>query len=398
VATVSGNGSTWINSSALAVGGHHGYGTLNIVNGGAVADGVGSIASASYSTGTVSVNGRDSKWTNDSSLYVGVGDQSDGRMNIANGSFVGCNDGYIGYYPGSKGQVNVEGSDSKWSINSSLCVGQSGRGSLYVMGGGTVEATSVSIGGIGSLLAIDVGRNSSIAVDDGAIGLANNNAVRFVAGTGAEAGKSYTPISAHTWTTGPYGVYQAVGGTWDATAHTFTASAIKLGTSGNAVTIDLANEQRVLISDSATGWSVGASFLASSTPASLDFTATAVTGDTLNLLKNQLGIGESVLSSWAFLAKGYTVSSNNPVYLSLKIGSGHVMDDLDLWHYGTNGWTAYSPTDLTYDGTYASFTVTSFSGYAVTGIAVPEPSGAVLLLATAVGLAGYAWRKRWIGR
>jgi T5SS/PEP-CTERM-associated repeat protein len=104
VATVSGNGSTWINSSALAVGGHHGYGTLNIVNGGAVADGVGSIASASYSTGTVSVNGRDSKWTNDSSLYVGVGDQSDGRMNIANGSFVGCNDGYIGYYPGSKGE------------------------------------------------------------------------------------------------------------------------------------------------------------------------------------------------------------------------------------------------------------------------------------------------------
>ena len=47
--------------------------------------------------------------------------------------------------------------------------------------------------------------------------------------------------------------------------------------------------------------------------------------------------------------------------------------------------------DLTYDGAYASFTVTGFSGYAVT---VPEPGTLGLLLAAALGLLAYARRKR----
>ena len=48
--------------------------------------------------------------------------------------------------------------------------------------------------------------------------------------------------------------------------------------------------------------------------------------------------------------------------------------DLAVWHFDGAAWTTYTAGDLSYDGTYASFTVTGFSGYAVT-VAVPEPAG-----------------------
>jgi hypothetical protein len=63
---------------------------------------------------------------------------------------------------------------------------------------------------------------------------------------------------------------------------------------------------------------------------------------------------------------------------------------LHVWHYDGSVWTEYSPFDLTYDGTYASFTVTSLSGYAVT----PEPGTLVLLAVATLGLIGWARRRR----
>lgn len=51
----------------------------------------------------------------------------------------------------------------------------------------------------------------------------------------------------------------------------------------------------------------------------------------------------------------------------------------------------FTASDLTYDGTYASFTVIGFSGYAVT--TVPEPSTMALLVAAAVGLLAYQRRR-----
>jgi hypothetical protein len=87
------------------------------------------------------------------------------------------------------------------------------------------------------------------------------------------------------------------------------------------------------------------------------------------------------------------VSSSNPVYLSFNVGAGHPADDLEVWHYDdTNGWAKYNAFDLTYDGTFASFTATSFSGYAM--VAVPEPGSFGLLLVAGVVLLAYAWRRR----
>ena len=73
------------------------------------------------------------------------------------------------------------------------------------------------------------------------------------------------------------------------------------------------------------------------------------------------------MGAWDFSASaGYT--PGDPAYLSFGIGTGYLRDDLQIWHYSGSSWTEYASADLTCNGTYASFTVTGFSGYAVTGI------------------------------
>ncbi len=64
---------------------------------------------------------------------------------------------------------------------------------------------------------------------------------------------------------------------------------------------------------------------------------------------------------------------------------------MEIWLYDSAGWAEYSAFDLTYDGTYASFTATGFSGYAMV---VPEPGTLALLAAGLLGLLGCLWRKR----
>ncbi len=91
---------------------------------------------------------------------------------------------------------------------------------------------------------------------------------------------------------------------------------------------------------------------------------------------------------WDFNAiEGYT--TGNPVYLSLFAGSGHSLSDLTVWHYDGSAWSTYDAFDLAYDKTYASFTVTGFSGYAVSGTApVPLPAASWLLGPGFIGLVG----------
>jgi hypothetical protein len=115
----------------------------------------------------------------------------------------------------------------------------------------------------------------------------------------------------------------------------------------------------------------------------MTFTATAIGGTTSSILEKAAGDDQRVLSGWEFSTTGYDVSSSQPIYLSFAVGEGFSAEDFDLWHFDGSAWTPYSANDLTYDGKYASFTVTGLSGYAAT--AVPEP-GTLLLLA--VGLFG----------
>ncbi len=317
-----------------------------------------------------------------------------GTLSITDGGSVVVNStraaSYLGSYANSSGLISVEGVGSIWTNVSSLALGQIGQGTISIAGGGVVTAGSVLIGNSQSLLSIDVGRNSQFTVSGGTGTLVNDGIVRIVAGAGVPTdGVQYSPISAGAWS--GTGTYQAVGGTWNATGHTFTASSVTKGTSGAPVALDLASVQRTLIDDSGTGWEVGASFLAKPTSTALNFTATAMNSGTLNSLQGLLAPGQSVLSGWNFSADaGYT--PGDPIYFSFKVGSGYSTDDLDLWSYNGTSWAAYVPTDLTYDGTFASFTATGLSGYAVT--TVPEPSVLVLLGIGAISLLAFACRRQ----
>jgi hypothetical protein len=95
------------------------------------------------------------------------------------------------------------------------------------------------------------------------------------------------------------------------------------------------------------------------------------------------------LSAWNFSTTGYAVDDSNPVYLSLYAGSGQTLCGLSIWHYDGSTWSAYDAYDLAYDDTYASFTATGFSGYAVTGATpTPIPAGLWLLGPGLAGLVG----------
>ena len=145
--TVDGAGSAWTNSGKLYVGYSYGHGTLNITDGGAVSNSSSYIGRYSDSMGEVTVDGDGSTWTNSGGLYVGHY-YGHGTLHITGGGEVSSSSGYIGYYSGSTGQVTVDGAGSTWTNSGSLYVGRysGGNGTLNVKGGAAVSSSSGYVG------------------------------------------------------------------------------------------------------------------------------------------------------------------------------------------------------------------------------------------------------------
>jgi len=219
--------------------------------------------------------------------------------------------------------------------------------------------------------------------------ITNYGTVRILAGAAPGPSAQFQPILAGSWQGD--GTYQPIGGTWDGASHVFTVSPQVPGMSGTPVTLDLSQSQRVLIDDSSSGWTLGASFPASVDPAPMSFTAEPVTGDTLYDLLYQLPPSHQIFGAWQLSAEGFVPSEDQPVYLSFDVGLGNLKtSDIALWHYDGGTWTPFETDVFTYDGQHANFLAESFSAYAVS--AVPEPGTLVLLLAAA--LAGVIWQWR----
>ena len=151
------------------------------------------------------------------------------------------------------------------------------------------------------------------------------------------AGGVYSPISAATWSGS--GAYQVLGGTWNSTADQFTVSQTATGTAGTTITIDQSQQQRILITDPATGNSIGLGFLTTANPTIDSLAAAPLAGAGLTSLEAALPAGDAVLSGWQFSGgvAGY------PVYLSLSLGGGSAHGDLAVWCYNGSAWAPTMP-------------------------------------------------------
>ncbi len=395
-ATVTGAGSSWnMGGGNFNVGYSAGStGAANFLNGGSgyayrlfVGD------NAGY-TGSLTVDGPGSAFSWGYSAYLGTA--GSGTMIITNGGHVSggasASPLYIANNTTGMGRIVVDGVGSSLTVfaNSNLTVGGSGTARLSISDGGAVRAGIVYINSQ-SILTVDVGKGSSLTAGGTDSTISSAGTIRLVAGAGAAAG-TYTPINAGTIS----GTVQALGGIWDATAHTVTVSSAITGAAGSALTADLATTQRFLFTDGSTGKSAGAGFQATASPTNLTMTASSISGSELTSLQSLLGAGQAVLSGWDFSStEGYT--TGNPVYLSLFAGTGHSLYDLTVWHYDGSAWSTFDASDLAYDQAFASFTATGLSGYAVSGTApVPVPPAAFLFGSGLAGL-GFLRRKFFAG-
>ena len=134
-ATVIGSSSVWDNDQLWV--GAIGVGTLNISDGGTVRSFSGKIGYTRDSTGTVIVDGTESKWEH--SYSITVGSMGRGTLEIKNGGFVSNAYGFVGERDGSTGTVTVDGPDSTWNNSFALTIGYSGNGTLNIRNGGLVN-------------------------------------------------------------------------------------------------------------------------------------------------------------------------------------------------------------------------------------------------------------------
>ncbi|PCK88697.1 autotransporter outer membrane beta-barrel domain-containing protein [Rhizobium sophoriradicis] len=165
----------WTINTDLVIGDQNGDdATLIIRNGGAVSNDIGVLGVDPGASGTVTVTGSGSSWSNSDDLYIGH--QGTGALTIEDGAVVDNQFGYIGYFSGASGTVTVTGTGSSWTNFQDLTIGDSGTGTLIISNGGTVNSASGYISNDSNAIGevIVTGANSlwsnSIEVSVGAAG------------------------------------------------------------------------------------------------------------------------------------------------------------------------------------------------------------------------------------
>ena len=126
-----------VDGSGSMGAGCSGSGTMQISNGVVIESNGGYLGYQSGSSGVATVSGIGSKWTNSSTLYVGL--NGSGTLVIANGGLVRNNRSSIGDDSYSTGLVTVSGSESTWVNDDELRVGRLGNGLLEITDGGLVS-------------------------------------------------------------------------------------------------------------------------------------------------------------------------------------------------------------------------------------------------------------------
>jgi T5SS/PEP-CTERM-associated repeat protein len=316
--------------------------------------------------------------TSSSSIYIG-GDGG-GALLIEAGGQVSNTSGYVGNNSGSTGTVTVIGTNSNWTNSSTLYVGSAGSGTLTIETGGQVAAKRVTINNK-SVVGLHVSGNNMLLLGSTTeAGVVTNSGKTNLYADVFLPAAGYTPISdlqrrSMTWS--GTGTYNAFGGTWDSVSKTFVVPAATGVGAGNTAT--LATGTRTIFTDAA-GHRAGVSTgVVTGTPTMVANSMTGGQLDGIGLLP-----GEAVVAAWDF-----NTTLTGETLLSFDVGQG--LSDLRAWRYSSGAWAPFD-THVVYREGIASFSVTGFSGYAVS--AVPEPATWTMLLAAAAALGLYRWRKR----
>ncbi len=193
-ATVDGTGSSWASAGQFQVG-SSANGTLTVSNGAHVSNtSYGIIGAFAGSTGTATVDGTGSSWTNATSL--GVGRQGVGRLTVSNGGMLNDTTGYIADYTASTGTATVTGTGSNWANSSDLYIGNIGTGTLTIANGGTVTTASGTSYNYDDSDTTTTPRTSSSTVYIAA--LSGSTGTLNIGGTGGGAAAAAGTVSAST--------------------------------------------------------------------------------------------------------------------------------------------------------------------------------------------------------
>jgi fibronectin-binding autotransporter adhesin len=145
-ATIIGPASEWDAGTAIYIG-YSGSGDLRAEAGGQLTTDSGSYLGYNPgSTGTATVTGADSKWTNGPGSTLYLGHFGSGELRVEAGGVVVSANTYVGVDRNSTGTAKIAGAGSKWTNSSQILVGHDGLGELRVEAGGSVSAFSSAIG------------------------------------------------------------------------------------------------------------------------------------------------------------------------------------------------------------------------------------------------------------
>jgi T5SS/PEP-CTERM-associated repeat protein len=236
---IQGEGSKW-SALSLEVGGF-GKGTLNVNNGGELTGGV-TIAAEPPAPGemapvsSVNISGT-GKWTNGGAV---VGDAGEGELNVTGGGKVSLGGMTIGFLAGSKGTVNIDGAGSDVTMTSDLTVATRGVATLNLRNGATMSNAFGYVGA--SFLA---GATGTVHVESGSawtnngalsVGGSNSTGIMTVSGGGKVTATGTSPDFGSN-IGGKGGVtVEGVGSMW-----TNTVIPLAVGGNGGTGTLDILN-------------------------------------------------------------------------------------------------------------------------------------------------------------
>ena len=172
--TVTGAGSTWTNSVDLLVG-VFGNGTLNVIEGGRVENQDASAGHLGAGKGTVLVSGAGSQWISATNLVVG--NFGEGEIRIEQQGLASSGTTFLGVSAGSEGAVTVDGEQSRWQVDSlqlgtlsnggDAAVTLSGAGSRLYVGTAATAQNGVLPLTQTALVVSELGEDAAVSIYDG---------------------------------------------------------------------------------------------------------------------------------------------------------------------------------------------------------------------------------------